>query len=102
MPLEVTGQRLGVDGVDREAGGREGCDEQVLVGLDRDRGLLGVAAVLGDQLEQRREPRKVGGHPPADDDLAVLIDQSDVVVGLGPVDAARERCSWHLRPSRRW
>ena len=51
VTLAVARQRLGVDRVDREPGGGERDDEQVLVGLDRHRCRLRIAAVLGDQLQ---------------------------------------------------
>jgi hypothetical protein len=44
--------------------------------------------MLGEQLEQRGESRQVVTDAPFRDQLAVVVDKSDVMVALGPINAA--------------
>ena len=53
--------------------------------------IWGGAWVLGDQLQQRREPGHTGIDPGPGDDSAVSVDQRHVVMGLGPVDPTGQR-----------
>lgn len=98
MPLAIAGQRLGIDRIDREVSRRQSGDEQVLVGLNRHRCQFRAAAVLGDQRQQRGEPRQIGAHPLPSHDHAAFVDQRNVMMGLSPVDSARQCCTCHLNP----
>ena len=66
VPVPVAGHRHRVDGVDRAAGGAQAGNEQPAGCLDghRDRG-FGAVAVLGEQVQQRREPGRVVADPAA-------------------------------------
>jgi hypothetical protein len=88
VPLAVAGQRPRVDRVHDQPGALQRDDEQVLVGLDRDRDGLDVVGVLGQQPHQLHEPGGSGVDPQPAQDLPVLVHDGDIVVGLGPVDAA--------------
>ncbi|MDT5366735.1 MAG: hypothetical protein QOC62_1166 [Mycobacterium sp.] len=49
VSFPVAGHRTRVDRIHREASIYQRDDEQALVGLDRDRSVLGASAVFGDQ-----------------------------------------------------
>ena len=89
VPVPVAGHGHRVDGVDRAAGGAQACGQQPAGGLDghRDRVIRGVA-VLGEQGQQLGQARCVVADAAAGQQLAVPVHQGDVVVVLGPVDAA--------------
>jgi hypothetical protein len=89
VPVPVAGHRHRVDGVDLAAGGAQARGQQPAGGLDRDRNrVFSGIAVLGEQSQQGREPGRVVADPAAGQQLAVPVRQGDVVVVLGPVDAA--------------
>jgi len=50
-----------------------------------------ITASLDQQLQQRSEPGRVVADPPLGQQSAVLVDQRDVVMVLGPVDSAEHR-----------
>jgi len=90
VSLPITRDRPRIDRVDGEPGTGQRHDQQVLVGLDRNRCVRRSAAVLGDQLHDGSKASDVGADPCSGDDLAVVVDQRDVMVGLGPVDSAAD------------
>lgn len=92
VSLPIAGHGARVQRVHGEPGSNERDNEQVLVGLDADRGLLGRTAVLGDQREQLGETGDAGVDPGLADDGAGLVHDSDVVMPLSPVDADGDRC----------
>ena len=94
MPVPVAGDRHRVDGVDLAASGAQARDQQPAGCLDRYRdGLSGAVAVLGEQVEQGGQAGRVVADPAAGQQLAVPVHQGDVVVILGPVDAAEHLCA---------
>jgi hypothetical protein len=64
VALPVTGDRLGVDGVELMAGGHQGADPQAPVGLDAHRHLSGLCGVLGDQGVQLADTSDALREPP--------------------------------------
>jgi hypothetical protein len=97
VALPVPGHRTRVDRVDGEPARPQRRDDQVLVGLDRDRNRHRVIAVLSQQRHQLPEPTHPGIDLEAAQDPAGLVHDRDVVVGLGPVDPAGDA---HVPP--RW
>ena len=88
VPVPVAGHRHRVDRVDRQAGGAQARDQQAAGRLDRHRDrVTGGVAVLGEQVQQRREPGRAVADPAAGPQLAVQAGQGDVVVIFGPVDS---------------
>jgi hypothetical protein len=80
-----------VDRVDLPSGCPRARDQQAARRLDRHRyGFLGTVAVAGQQLQQGVEASAVVTDPQLGQLGAVLIDQRDVVVVLGPVDTAED------------
>jgi hypothetical protein len=89
VALAVAGDRKGVDGIDLAAGGAQAGDQQAAAGLDRDRDrLVGGVAVFGEQLDQRTPSGGVITDPPAGQQIAVCVDQGDVVMLFAPIDSA--------------
>ena len=89
VPVPVAGHGHRVDGVDGPAGGAQARGQQPARGLDRHRDrVIGGIAVAGEQLEQRDQSGRVVADAPAGQQLPVPARQGDVVVVLGPVDAA--------------
>jgi hypothetical protein len=89
VPVPVAGHRHRIDGVDLAAGGAQARGQQPAGRLDghRDQVIWGVA-VLGEQVQQRREPGRVVADPPSGQQLPVPVRQGDVVMVFGPVDPA--------------
>jgi hypothetical protein len=89
VPVAVAGHGHRVDRVDLPAAGAQARGQQPARGFDRhrDRG-IGAVAVPGEQPQQGGQPGCVVADPPAGQQFAVPVDQGDVVVVLGPVDAA--------------
>ena len=91
----VPGHRQRVDRIDRPPGGAQHRDQQPARGLDRNRDRI-RRAVPGrsEHGGQFREAICALADPPLGDQRAVAVDQRNVVMALGPVDAAihRHRC----------
>jgi hypothetical protein len=87
--------------VDREhlpPAGPQARDQQTAAGLDRHRDQrLGAVTRLGEQLQEGREPRSIVVDPTSGQQPAGLVDHSDVVVILGPVDPAEHRHTRYLQ-----
>ena len=92
VPLAIAGHRHRVDRVHRAPGRAQARDQQPARGLDRDRDrvLRGVTR-LGQQLEQSPVAFGVVADAPLGHQLPGFVHQCYVVVGLRPVDAARDR-----------
>jgi hypothetical protein len=92
VPLAIAGHRHRVDRVHRALGSAQARDEQSARGLDRyrDRILRGVTR-LDQQLEQSPVALDVVTDAPLGDQLPGSVHQRHVVVGLRPIDAARDR-----------
>ncbi len=100
VPVPVAGHRHRVDRVDLAAGAAQAGGQQPARGLDRHRDrVLGAVAVLGQQAQQLGQPGRVVADPAAGQQRAVPVYQGDVVVVLGPVDAA-EHIHKHSSPCR--
>ncbi len=87
----VAGGSQRVDRIDRPTGRPQRGHEQAVILLDRycDRILRGVAS-LGQQVQQRSEPGGVVADSSASDHRAAVVDDGDIVVGLGPVDSTEQ------------
>jgi hypothetical protein len=91
VPVPVAGHCLRVDRVDLAVGGAQARDKQPARRLDRYRDrIIRVVAMPGQQARQRRQPGRVIADPAAGQQLPIAIDQGDVVMILGPVDAAED------------
>jgi hypothetical protein len=88
VSFAVAGHLQRIDRGDGVAGGDQGLHPRPAVGLDPDDHLLGLGVlgqVIGDQGMQPGQPVDPLGQPPAGQPTTVLIDDLDVVMGLGPV-----------------
>ena len=89
VPIPVTRHRQRVDREHRPAGRTQRGDEQTAAGLYRHGNqLFAVVAVLGQHAEQLGEAGHVVTDPQLRQRLALVINQRDVVVIVGPVDPA--------------
>jgi hypothetical protein len=90
VPFPVAGRRGRIDREDLASPGTQRGDQQPVGGLERDgyRG-LGTVAVLDQEIHQQPP---VSGRVVIDtrggEHRAVLVDQGDLMVLLGPVDSA--------------
>jgi hypothetical protein len=99
VPISVAGHRQWVDRVHVPPRRAQTRNEQAAAGLDGDRDRLLVAvAGIGEQLQQRGEPGRVVADSAFGDQRAVGVDQGDVVMVFGPVDATEH--SQDLDPPR--
>jgi len=80
VPFTVTGHRPGINRVHREPRVGQCDNEQVLIGLDRDRRIGGSPAMLGDERQQRGESFSARVNSGATDYLALLVDQGDLMM----------------------
>ena len=87
VALAVARGRQRVHGMDRVAGRHQGAHEQAPVGLDADDDLLGAFGVLRQQRVQPGHPFEALGDPSCRQDLPLGVEDADVMVRLGPVDA---------------
>jgi hypothetical protein len=88
VPLPIAGHLPGIDRVDGVAGGDQRLHPRPAVGLDAHDDLVGLGVLLemvGDQRVQRGQPLHTLGQPPSGQSPAGLVDELDVVMGLGPV-----------------
>jgi hypothetical protein len=84
------GQR--VDRVDRPTGRPQHRHQQPTRSLDRDRDrFLGAVARRGQDRGELPEAVQALLDPPLREELALAVNQRDVVMALGPVDAAVHR-----------
>jgi hypothetical protein len=92
VPLAIAGHRHRVDRVHRAPGRAQARDEQPARRLDRDRDrvLRGVTR-LSQQLKQSPVALGVVADTPLGHQLPGLVHHRHVVVGLRPIDAARDR-----------
>jgi hypothetical protein len=98
--LAVAGHRHRVDRIHRPLGGAQCRDQQAAWGFDRyrDRVVRGVAG-RGQQFDERREALDGVVEARFVEELALGVDQGDVVVAFGPVDSARHCWAWtHPQP----
>ncbi|GAB1692835.1 hypothetical protein KRM28CT15_46380 [Krasilnikovia sp. M28-CT-15] len=98
VSFPVTGNRPRVDREHGHPGSLQRHDQQVLVGLDRDRHrseLVGVVDVLGQQGHQAGESGRAGVDPGPSQHTAVGVEYRHVMMLLGPVDTAGDL---HSRP----
>ena len=70
---------------------RQATSRPRLVSIATGIGVVRAVAGLGQQLQQRGEPGRVVADPALGQQRAVLVDQGDVVMVLGPVDPAEHR-----------
>jgi hypothetical protein len=88
VPVPIAGYRQRVDREYLAAGRAQARHEQAAAGFDGDRDWLLAAFAGGDeQLQQCGEPGGVVADAAFGDQVAVGVDQGDVVVVFGPVDA---------------
>jgi hypothetical protein len=88
VPVAVACHGHRVDREHRPSGGAQAGGQQPPRGLDRYRDrVLGAVAVLGQQGQQARQSGRVIVDASPRQQAALPIDQGDVVVILGPVDA---------------
>jgi hypothetical protein len=81
----------GVDRIDRPVCRPQRGHQQSAIGFDRHRyRSLGSVAGPGEQFEQPGEPGRVVADPGLGHHLAGLVEEGEVVVGLGPVDPTEQ------------
>jgi hypothetical protein len=91
VALPVTGHREWVDPIHRPARCAQRGDHQAAGRFDRDRDrVLPAVASGGEQLGQLDEPGGIVGDAFLGDQLPVTVDDRDVVVRFGPIDAAEQ------------
>ncbi len=89
VAVPVAGHGHRVDWVDLPPGGAKGGGQQPARGLDRHRdGIVWAVAMFGEQGQQRGQAGCVIADSLSGQQSAISVDQGDVVVILGPVDAA--------------
>jgi len=86
VALAVARQSQGVDRVEAVAGRDERLDEQAPIGLDADDHLVSIRRVRRERSMQSRHPREAVRDALPHQDRSCVVDDTDVVVGLGPVD----------------
>jgi hypothetical protein len=92
VPLAIAGHRHRVDRVHRAPGRAQARDEQPARRLDRDRDRVqGGVTRLSQQLEQPPVALGIVADTPLGHQLPGPVHQRHVVVGLRPIDAARDR-----------
>jgi hypothetical protein len=95
MTTAVSGNGHRVDCVDRRACRAKTSDQQPAGSLDRDSSwFLGAVSVFCQQLQQVGESLGVVVETSAGLQCAGVIDDDDVVVITGPVDAAEDSQIW--------
>jgi hypothetical protein len=88
VPISISGHRQRVDREHFASGRAQACNQQAAAGLDGDRDrLLAAVAGGGEHLQQRGEPGGVVADAAFGHQLALGVDQGDVVMVFGPVDA---------------
>jgi len=64
--------------------------QQAAAGLNRHRnGIIRAIAGVGQQRNQGGETGRIVADPPLGDQCSLVVDQGDVVVGLGPIDPTK-------------
>jgi hypothetical protein len=96
VPIAVAADRQRVDRIDLVAGRDERAGQQPTVGLDPDHHLPGHLGMLADQLVQPSDPGQVITDPAPGQDAAILGQDTEVMVSLGPIDPNEQ----HRRPPR--
>lgn len=86
VPVAVATGRHRVHGEDAVASGHQRTDEQPTVDLDPHHRIARLARMVGDELMHPAYARDPIGHPGLGEHLAGVIDDADVVMGLGPID----------------
>jgi hypothetical protein len=93
MALPIKGHRQWIDRIHRPAGGPQGGDQQAAWGLDRHRNrVLGAITGSSKHFDELREPGGVVGDALRGDQLTAAVDDGDVVMGFGPINAAVQQC----------
>jgi hypothetical protein len=93
VAFAITCRGAGIDREHRHASRLQRDHDQVLVGLDSDRHRCRILAVLSEQRHQLAEPTDTSIDLAASENLPVAVHHSDIVLCLGPIDAARDRHS---------
>jgi hypothetical protein len=93
VPVAVAADRQRVDPRDLVAGGQQRPHQQPPVGLDADHDLLGVLGMAGHQRVQLGHAGQPLRDPALGQHRALLIQQAEVVVALGPVHPYKQH--WH-------
>lgn len=89
VALSVAGGGHRVDGVDGSPGRPQTGDEETTRGLDGDRDRhVRAVPVCDQQVKERIQAGEIIGDPRLGDDDSLSVDQRDVMVITGPVDAA--------------
>ena len=89
MAVSISRGRQRIDRQDRPAAGDQRCDQQALGGLDRHRHLTsGARPELGERLQELAEALYVVADSQLCDHGAVVVDDRNIVVIVGPVDPA--------------
>jgi hypothetical protein len=90
VPIAIARYRHRVDRIDFPSGGAQAGDQQATAGLDGHRdGIISTVAGVGEQGDQGGEAGCVVADPPLSNQCSLTVDQGEVVVGLGPVDATK-------------
>jgi hypothetical protein len=91
VTLSVAGHRERDDRVHRPTGRAQRGDQQSPGCFDCHRNrVLSPVAGGGEHLDELSETCRIVGNAFLGDQMSVAVDDGDVVVGLGPVDAAEE------------
>jgi hypothetical protein len=85
VAFAVAGGGHGVDRVDAVVGTQHCFDDESPVLLDADNHLFRFLGVFAQQLVQHPNAGKRVGDPLSGENLPRLVEDADVVVGLGPV-----------------
>ena len=86
VTVPVAAGRHRVDGEDAVAGGDEGTDQQTAVDLDPDDDIVRIRSALTDKLMHQAHALDAIGDARLAEHLTVLVEDTDVVVVLCPVD----------------
>ncbi len=85
MTFAVARGGHGVDGVDAVIGAQHCFNDKSSVLLDADNHLFRFFGVLAQQVVQRPNTEKRVRDPLSGENLSCLVEDADVVVGLGPI-----------------
>jgi hypothetical protein len=92
MPVTVSADGEWVDRVHRVSGGHHALHEQAAIGLDADDDRLRAVSMSGNELVDTSQSFDPLRNPCASQALTGLVEQAEIVMILGPIDAQIAHC----------
>ena len=92
VPVAVSADCVWVDGVYRIAGGDQALHQQAAIGLDADDNQLCAVCMQGNEFMKSPQAFHTVGDACSCETFTGLVEQAEIVVILGPVDAQIDHC----------